>query len=40
MIYAVIGTNVIVSALIMKNPKAATVRVLKAVLSGEIRART
>ncbi len=36
MIYAVIDTNVIVSALITKNPNAATVQVLKAVLSGEV----
>ncbi len=36
MIYAVIDTNVIVSALITKNPKAATVKVLEAVLTGEV----
>jgi putative PIN family toxin of toxin-antitoxin system len=36
MIYAVIDTNVIVSALITKNPRAATVKVLEAVLRGEV----
>ena len=32
MIYAVIDTNVVVSALITKNPNAATVKVMEAVL--------
>ena len=36
MVYAVIDTNVFVSALITKNPKAATVRVLEAVLCGDL----
>ena len=36
MIYVVIDTNVIVSALITKNPNAATTRVLELALMGEI----
>lgn len=36
MIYAVIDTNVVVSALITKNPNAATVKVLEAVLEGDV----
>lgn len=36
MIYVVIDTNVIVSALITKNPNAATIRVLELALMGEI----
>lgn len=36
LIYAVIDTNVFVSALITKNSEAATVEVLEAVLSGDI----
>jgi len=36
MIYIVIDTNVIVSALITKNPNAATTRVLELALMGEI----
>ncbi len=36
MIYVVIDTNVIVSALISKNPNAATTRVLELALMGEI----
>lgn len=36
MIYAVIDTNVIVSALITKNPKSATVKVMEAVLGGDV----
>ncbi|WP_018911378.1 putative toxin-antitoxin system toxin component, PIN family [Prevotella veroralis] len=36
MIYVVIDTNVIVSALITKNPNAATTRVLEFALMGEI----
>jgi putative PIN family toxin of toxin-antitoxin system len=36
MIYAVIDTNVIVSALITHNPAAATVAVVEHLLSGEI----
>ncbi len=34
--YAVIDTNVIVSALITKNPESATVHVMRAVLRGDI----
>ena len=34
MIYAVIDTNVIVSALITKNSEAATIHVIRAVLNG------
>ena len=36
MIYAVIDTNVIVSALITKNSEAATIHVIKAVLNGQV----
>ncbi len=36
MIYAVIDTNVIVSALITKNSEAATIHVIRAVLNGEV----
>lgn len=36
LVYAVIDTNVFISALITKNPEAATVKVLEAVLSGDI----
>lgn len=36
MIYAVIDTNVLVSALFTKNPEVATIRVLNALLEGEI----
>ena len=36
MVYAVIDTNVLVSALITKNPEAATIKVLEAVLYGDI----
>ena len=36
MIYVVIDTNVIVSALLTKNPNAATTRVLELALMGEI----
>ena len=36
MIYVVIDTNVIVSALITKNPNTATTRVLELALMGEI----
>ena len=36
MIYAVIDTNVLVSAFITKNLKASTSKVLNAVLAGEI----
>lgn len=36
MIYAVIDTNVLVSALLSHNGEAATVRVIRAVLSGKI----
>lgn len=36
MIYAVIETNVIVSALFTKNPEVATIKVLNALLEGEI----
>lgn len=36
MIYAVIDTNVFISALITKNREAATVKVLEAVLRGDI----
>lgn len=36
MIYAVIDTNVVVSALITKNPNAATVKVMEAVLEGDV----
>ncbi len=37
MIYAVIDTNVIVSALISKNPESATVKVFEAFLAGDFR---
>lgn len=36
LIYAVIDTNVFISALITKNREAATVKVLEAVLRGDI----
>ena len=36
MIYAVIDTNVIVSALITKNSEAATIHVIRAVLNGQV----
>ena len=36
MIYAVIDTNVLVSALFTKNPEAATIKVLNALLEGKI----
>ena len=36
MVYAVIDTNVLVSALITKNPEAATIKVLEAVFYGDI----
>lgn len=36
MVYAVIDTNVFISALITKNSEAATVKVLEAVLRGDI----
>lgn len=36
MIYAVIDTNVIVSAYITKNQESATIKVVNAVLSGKI----
>lgn len=36
LVYAVIDTNVLISALITKNSKAATVKVLEAVLRGDI----
>ena len=36
MIYAVIDTNVIVSALITKNSEAATIQVIRAVLNGQV----
>ena len=36
MVYAVIDTNVFISALITKNPEASTVKVLEAVLYGDI----
>ena len=36
MVYAVIDTNVFISALITKNSEASTVKVLEAVLKGEI----
>ena len=36
MIYAVIDTNVIVSALITKNSEAATMHVIRAVLNGQV----
>lgn len=36
LVYAVIDTNVFISALITKNPEAATVKVLEAVLGGDI----
>ena len=36
MIYAVIDTNVLVSALLTQNPDAATTKVLEALLDGEI----
>ena len=36
LVYAVIDTNVIVSALITKNPESATIKVLEAVLYGDI----
>ena len=36
LIYAVIDTNVFISALITKNPEAATVKVLEAVMGGEL----
>jgi putative PIN family toxin of toxin-antitoxin system len=35
MIYAVIDTNVLVSALISKNPESATIKVLRALFSGD-----
>lgn len=36
LIYAVIDTNVFISALITKNSEAATVKVIEAVLRGDI----
>ncbi|MGN0153459.1 MAG: putative toxin-antitoxin system toxin component, PIN family [Lachnospiraceae bacterium] len=36
MVYAVIDTNVLISALITKNPEASPVKVLEAVLCGDI----
>ncbi len=36
LVYAVIDTNVLISALITKNQEAATVRVLEAVLGGDL----
>ena len=36
LVYAVIDTNVLISALITKNPEAATVKVVEAVLTGDI----